>query len=80
MKCPRCNTELSDEDVEARTCSRCQEKFDVGYPVRGKMLLVGLGVAGLAVYSYLDREPGDSIVGVVILGMLAALLILRSRR
>ena len=79
MKCPWCHVELASEDVDKRLCSKCNKTFEVGGPFRIKMLLAGVAVAGFAVYAYVTKED-DGILGVVILGLLATLLILRSRR
>ena len=79
MQCPWCHAKLEPEDVDKRLCSKCDKTFEVGGPFRIKMLLAGLAVAGLAAYTYKTSDDGG-LLGPVLLGLLATLLILRSRR
>ena len=78
MRCPSCRAELSPDDVSKRVCSGCKAEFEVG-PLRIKMLLAGLALGSLAVYTYVTSEDGN-LVGVGLLAAIATVLVLRSRR
>ena len=78
MQCPWCYKDIAPELVKKRVCPHCNKEFEIG-GIRWKMLVAGVAVAGFAAYTYLTRED-DGILGVVLLGLIALLLILRSRR
>ena len=79
MKCPWCHAELEPADERKCVCSKCNKAFVVAGSWRIKMLLAGIAFAGLTVYSFMTRKEG-SFLGVVLFGLIAVLLLLRSRR